>query len=58
MFFIHSHVHKLFIDFMGFRIDQANFSTNTMGKVQVSTEYCNLVFGGGLGFLVFFLILS
>lgn len=53
MFFIYSDVDKIFINSMGFRIDQANFSTNTTGKVQVSTESCGLVFGGGLGLLFF-----
>lgn len=45
MFFIHSDVDKLFINFIGFRTDQANFSINTTGKVKVW-------FGGGLGFFL------
>lgn len=54
MSFIHSDVDKLFINFVGFTIDQANLSTNTTGKVRVSTErFCFFPFGGGLGFWSF-----
>lgn len=45
VFFISSNADKQFINFMGFSTGQANSSTDTTGKVQVSTEaFCFLVF--------------
>lgn len=54
MFFISSKADKQFINFMSFSTGQANFSTDTTGNVQVSTEgFC---FSGVLWYGFFFLI--